>query len=153
MRRRTRRTPCGAESATSRARPRAGPRAQGEARTLRPPARRRSLARRSACAEKVAERPCGLFLEDPSSRMRPEGGHFAAGEPGAHASERVVPRHVVAAERPEHPAAGEREARAARLAGDEKPRALSNRGEQPGKTFVVEVVQEQVDEDRVERLA
>ena len=47
--------------------------------------------------EQMAERANGVFRELPVVFIRPERGKFIAGKTGAHAHNRIVARHVVAA--------------------------------------------------------
>src|SRR6185503_14364845 len=92
--------------------------------------------------EEMREGPGHAFLELPVAR-RPDGGELLAGEARAHADHRVVARDLVCPEHPQHLARLQRDARAPRLAGDEKRRALRGERQHVAQDVAVQVVQEQ----------
>src|SRR6185295_7261003 len=87
--------------------------------------------------EEMRERPGHPFLELPVPGG-PGGGKLLPGESGAHAHHRVVARNVVRAQHPEHPACLQRDARAPRLARDEKRRALGGERQHVAQEVAVE---------------
>src|SRR5215831_3517667 len=94
------------------------------------------------------------FPERPAIRDRraPSGADLRVPKPRMHANDRIVARDVVAADQPEQTAAGEREARAARLATDERVRVRRDSAEQAREPLAFEVMHEQVREHDADAL-
>ena len=99
----------------------------------------------------MAEGPRRPLFQVPMSRVRPETRHLAPAKAGAHARDRVVPRNVVAGHEAEKAARVQRKARASRLAGHEERGALRRELEQPAQRRSLEVMQEEIGDDGVER--
>ena len=90
----------------------------------------------------MAERTGRGFAQRPTIRdsCPPRGADLVVAKTRVHARDRVVPRDVVAADQPEQPAAGEREARATRLAANERVRAGRDSAEQAREPLGLEVM-------------
>ena len=143
----TRRRLFGAESDSSRrSRPTSRPRQQD---------RRRRSGRAAADDERVVgscarrrRKQCvngqAGARADASLAVRPQARQLGSAEPGAHAGDRVVPAHIVAADREQHPAAGERQRRAARFAGDKERRERRSPAKEPGELRHREMMEEEI---------
>jgi len=74
----------------------------------------------------MAESAGGLLRQPPIGFVRPERRKFPARKPGADTDHGVVPRHLIATNRPQPAAAKLRPAGAARLHSDEQSNGLSS---------------------------
>src|SRR5688572_77637 len=99
--------------------------------------------------EEVAEEAGAALLEVPAAVHGPERRELAPRESRAHREDGVVARHVVAADQPEHAAAGERQRRAPRLAGDEDIRSCGDEREETAELRGIEMMQKEIRDDRV----
>src|SRR4051812_31439387 len=117
-----------------------------------PPMTRTSNAGMAPGDEEVAEGRRQLFRQRPALARRPDARQLRAAEARAHADHRVMARDVVAADGAEQVACTEREARAARFAGDEERRTQRGQAEEAAQVVLGEMVQEQVGDDRIQRL-
>jgi hypothetical protein len=72
--------------------------------------------------EAVTERAGGMFAQPPVTLRRPQRGKFVAGKARAHADDRVLPRHSVAAHKPKESGRRQCQGRAVRLAREEQVR-------------------------------
>src|SRR5262245_62538713 len=111
------------------------------------------MARPSASLRREAVRERGRSLmQGPAVRVRPQFRQLAAAEAGAHARRRIVPADMVAAKKPDQPAAGEREYGPARFESDEERSEGGRSREDLRKFRRLEVMQEKIGDDDVGRL-
>src|SRR3954468_595681 len=91
------------------------------------------------------------FRYVPLAADRPQRRQLVAGKPGAHREVRIVDRDVVTADEAEHAAPRQRNSCPARLASNERARAARCEGEEIPDLRGLEVMEEKVCDERVER--
>ncbi len=90
--------------------------------------------------ENMAEESGPVFRELPVIAVRPQCGKLSASEARAHTDHRIVTRHIVASQCPQHATAKHRPCGASRFDGDEYLRPQRNQTQQFHKLRVLEMM-------------